>query len=138
MRRYLAAVSLFLIFPSGHAADAQTPVLEPGRYEVTIGSQGKMGKFRICLPEEDIYLALSDVILDRGKEQMRKECSIRITEQSDSGAAWETLCENGLGKRTTSGTMGWDTKSFKGQATFIMPGIEMDYPFTGVWLGQCS
>lgn len=138
MRRYLAAGVLLLIFPSGNAADVQRPVPQPGRYEVTIGSQGKMGKYRICLPEEDVYLALSDVLLDRGKEQMRKECSIRITEQSDSGAAWETVCENDLGKRTTSGTMEWDTKSFKGQARFTMPGIEMEYPFTAVRLGRCD
>jgi hypothetical protein len=132
--RTLAAIAaLSLHIPSF----AETSIIQPGMYEVTVGVAGNNMSAPVCYRDKDTQ-NIESLVLTLEDKLMRKDCTVGILEKTQSSADWTLECKSRFVTRTTAGSIAWTEDSFKGQSVRTMGTVKMESPFEAKRTGDCK
>lgn len=138
MKNFSVATAAILSFAAPISAiSADTPIIQPGMYEVTVGISGNDMKTHSCFSDNDVK-DLRAIVLTLEEPLMRKNCAVKVLKESVDKAEWRMDCQSVFVKRTTVGTISWGPTQFSGESVRTMGAIQLESTLDAKRVGDCK
>lgn len=138
MKKYLiaTAILIFCVEPMS-AFSANQPIIQSGRYDVSVEFAGSNMTTQACYKDADVK-DLRSVVLTLEEPLMRKNCIVKILSESGHNAEWQMECKNEFVSRTTVGSIAWESTQYTGKFVRTMGKIKMESTIDAKRVDDCK